>query len=118
MLAIAFSRLINFSAGLPVEFYVSSSTRPFESFNTLSSQFFPGQTLGDKWTELPKQLSENVTPDSGVEDGPDPKQPAARQVQTLKYLAHNAVKANQIREQCNRDTLGERELSQLLLELV
>ncbi|XP_049818372.1 uncharacterized protein LOC109603335 isoform X2 [Aethina tumida] len=41
------------------EFFISSSSKPFDMISSLSSQFFPGSS---QWTV------ENMTPDSGMED--------------------------------------------------
>lgn len=99
------------------EFFISSTARPFESFGTLSSQFFPGQTTSDQWMDLTKQPNDNITPDSGVEDitpasnidGNDfPQLSLKHQVQPLKLLAAAALKHNQINElkSNNKDSLG------------
>ncbi|KRT78379.1 hypothetical protein AMK59_7934, partial [Oryctes borbonicus] len=46
------------------DFFVSSSSKPFDMLTGLTSQFFPGkQYPNDRWIE-----NVNVTPDSGVED--------------------------------------------------
>ncbi|KAK9892610.1 hypothetical protein WA026_020990 [Henosepilachna vigintioctopunctata] len=53
----------DFSIGFNDEFYVTSSATPFDMMTGSTSQFFPG----DHWSDASK-LTENTTPDSGVED--------------------------------------------------
>lgn len=72
------------------DFYVSSSTKPFDLVPGLTSQFFPGQNIPDEWTECTKQTSENITPDSGVED--ENVLPPKHTVLPLKYLAATVAK--------------------------
>ncbi|KAI4470225.1 serine/threonine-protein kinase lmtk1 [Holotrichia oblita] len=49
---------------LEEDFFVSSSSKPFDMLTGLTSQFFPGRQFpNDMWTE-----NINMTPDSGVED--------------------------------------------------
>lgn len=53
------------TTSLGEDFFISSSTRPFDTMGGLSSEFFPGHC--DNWPDLIK-LNENVTPDSGIDD--------------------------------------------------
>lgn len=71
----------------------------------LTSQFFPGQAIPDEWTEqlAKQQTSENVTPDSGVED--ENVSPPKKIVPTLKFLAAAATKQNQTQSKAT-DALG------------
>lgn len=93
------------------EFYISSSTRPFQALaEGISSQFFPGQNISNHWVDLSIQSNENVTPDSGVEDitpasnsdellhlVPQPK------IRSLKYLAAAVLKNNQMNAMKNKN---------------
>lgn len=72
------------------DFYVSSSAKPFDVITGLTSQFFPGQNIAGEWNDNTKQTSENVTPDSGVED--DTLFSPRQTVLPLKYLAANVAK--------------------------
>lgn len=84
------------------DFYVSSSSKPFDMITGLTSQFFPGQNIPDEWTELARQASENVTPDSGVEDE-NLFQPN-KTVLPLKFLA--AAVAKKHTQSKTTDALG------------
>lgn len=84
------------------DFYVSSSAKPFDAISGLTSQFFPGQNIPDDWTECTRQTSENVTPDSGVED--ENLLPSKQTVLPLKYLA--AAVAKKHTQSKTTDALG------------
>lgn len=79
------------------DFFVSGSSKPFEMLGGLTSQFFPGQNISEEWNELMKQANDNVTPDSGVEDGTpadEYKSGTCKNVQPLRCLAAAATKKN------------------------
>nr|CAI5819803.1 unnamed protein product [Callosobruchus analis] len=87
------------TAGMDDEFFISSSARPFDLRNSLSSQFFPGNS---GWPD-------SATPDSGLEDftpsGGQTQDSFAKSVPTLKQLASNAVNKKKQLEK-NRENLG------------
>ncbi|VEN51034.1 unnamed protein product [Callosobruchus maculatus] len=84
------------SACMEDEFFISSSARPFDLRNSLSSQFFPGNS---GWPD-------SATPDSGLEDfTPSGDSFAKCCVPTLKQLASDAVNKKKQLEK-NRENLG------------
>nr|CAH7759744.1 unnamed protein product [Callosobruchus chinensis] len=87
------------TAGMDDEFFISSSARPFDLRNSLSSQFFPGNS---SW-------SDSATPDSGLEDftpsGGQIQDTFAKSVPSLKQLASDAVNKKKQLEK-NRENLG------------
>ncbi|CAH1955895.1 unnamed protein product [Acanthoscelides obtectus] len=85
--------------GMEDEFFISSSARPFDLRNSLSSQFFPGNS---GWPD-------SATPDSGLEDftpsGVQNEDRFAKCVPSLKQLASDAVNKKKQMEK-NRENLG------------
>lgn len=86
------------STSLGGDFYISSSTRPFDNISSLGSEFFPGRC--NNWSDFIK-FNDNITPDSGIDDlTPDVNETIStenllNEVQPLKQLAAYAVnKAN------------------------
>lgn len=88
------------------DFYISSSSKPFDMLSGLTSQFFPGQN-NNEWTDLTKQATENLTPDSGVDDT-TPAEPddTPRTPKPLKLLAAAAAKQPQANDTKGSDVLG------------
>lgn len=73
----------------------------------LTSQFFPGRNIANEWTELTRQATENLTPDSGVEDTtPADSDDAIRTPKSLKLLAAAAAKRTQLNGIKGPDVLG------------
>lgn len=98
---------------LDEDFFVSSSSKPFDMLTGLTSQFFPGrQFSGETWTD-----NINITPDSGVEDITTPANLSNNtvsscsnkngsgtnsqitEVQSLKVLAANAAERSGARRE-------------------
>ncbi|XP_044259276.1 uncharacterized protein LOC123007849 isoform X2 [Tribolium madens] len=88
-------------SGMDDEFFISSSSKPFDMITGLSSQFFPGN-----WSDFTTKTTENATPDSGVEDITPNEFTQFRNVKSLKQLASEAVKKNKKEETRNHDMLG------------
>lgn len=96
------------TTSLGEDFFISSSTRPFDTMSGLSSEFFPGHC--DNWPDLIK-LNDNVTPDSGIDDlipasltdGNEYETivQSTKEVEPLKKLAAIALNGNK-----NKEVLG------------
>ncbi|GLV44784.1 Cadherin 96Ca [Carabus blaptoides fortunei] len=113
--------------GTDEDFFISSSARPFQTLGQ-GSQFFPGQDTKSKapWQEYQssssqtsKDYSDNITPDSGVEDVTPASisditlsqqlvqlSPPKMKVQTLKHLAAIAANKTAPNDTKVQDSLG------------
>lgn len=111
-----------FPAGTEDDFYISSSAKPFQTM-AQGCQFFPGgqppkskfmwQDYQSSSSQSSRDLSDNITPDSGIDDTGTPDtvlQPTSpnnnRTVQSLKFLAAAAAKKSTTTEIKGQDSLG------------